>query len=170
MRRLLVLFALLLLGGPLSAQSFKISTKAPDLSDEAWLTERPTESKRITLVEFLHSNNEFSATRVEELRSLAVAYKDSLNVVVVIRHDDAEALRLLAENREYYYVIQTDAQFLRSIGVLYMPYAYVTCPNRRTVWCGNPMFLERQTLENLISDEEYYDKPLRKATSRRTRR
>ena len=157
MKRLLAICVAILLGGSLSAQSLKIGRKAPDLSGLDWLTEHPAESKRTTLVEFMHSNNESATERVAELRKLASENVEKLNVVIVFRKDDNGALRLLAENREYYYIIQTDAHFLRSIGVRYVPYTYITCPKRRTLWCGNPLFLEEQTLKSLISDGEYHD-------------
>ena len=125
-RSLLALCAMIMLGGSLSAQSFRIGTKAPDLSGLDWLTEHPAEIKRTTLVEFFHSNNKNSAERLDWLRGLAVENAEQLNVVIIIRDDDHEALRMLAENREYYYVVQTDARFLRSIGVRYVPYTYIT--------------------------------------------
>lgn len=167
-RSLLALCAMIMLGGSLSAQSFRIGTKAPDLSGLDWLTEHPAEIKRTTLVEFIHSNNKNSAERIDWLRGLAVENAEQLNVVIIIREDDHEALRMLAENREYYYVVQTDARFLRSIGVRYVPYTYITNPKRRTLWCGNPLFLEEQILKSLIGNDN--DRPLRKATSSRTRR
>jgi hypothetical protein len=160
--------AVIMLGGSLSAQSFRIGSKAPDIASLDWLTEHPAEIKRTTVVEFFHSGNKTSAERIEWLRTLAIENAELLNVVIVIRKDDHEALRMLAENREYYYVAQTDARFLRSVGVRYIPYTYITNPKRRTLWCGNPLFLEEQTLKSLIG--EYNDKPLRKATSSRTRR
>ncbi len=170
MRRWSVLLLGLVLSLPCVTQSLKIGDKAPDLAKLAWLTEMPSNLKQTTLVEFFHSSNEVSAERIDELRRLAVENHPQLNVVIFVREDDSEGFRMLAENREYYYVIQTDARYLRSLGVHYVPYTYVTTPKRRTMWCGNPLFLDKQTLITLINDGENNDKSLRKAASRRARR
>lgn len=170
MKRLLVILALTTLCTNLSAQSLKIGGKAPKTDSFEWLTEPPTEKKRTTLVEFFHSSNDVCTGRIKTLCQLAEQHADSLNVIVVVRGDDSRGLKILAENSGNYYVAQLSARTLRSMGVRYVPYAYVTCPKRRTLWCGNPLFLEHETLKILISDGKYYDRPLRKAASGRTRR
>jgi hypothetical protein len=170
MRRWSVLVLSLVLSLPCVAQSFKIGDKAPDLSDLAWLTEMPANLKQTTLVEFIHSSNHLASERIDALRSLAAENHEQLNVVIIVREDDNEGFRMLAENREYYYVIQTDARYLRSVGVNHVPYTYVTDAKRRTLWCGNPLFLDEQTLITLISDSENNDRSLRKRASRQPRR
>lgn len=170
MKRFAVILVFVAIGFGASAQSLRIGGKTPSPDALVWLTELPAEKKRTTLVEFFHSSNEICTSRIEELDRIATEHTDSLNVIVVVRGDDTRGHRMLTERDWGFCVAQLTPRTLRSLGVRYVPYAYVTSPKRRTLWCGNPVFLQYQTLKQLISDGKYYDKPLRKAASRRTRR
>ena len=168
MRRIVVILIALVLSLDATAQSLKIGSKAPDLTGLVWLTRPPAEHRRTTLVEFLHSSNAKAYERIVELERLATHHADSLNVVVVTRMDDSAAHDMLANAP--FYVVSAEPRFMRSVGVQFAPYAYVACPKRHTLWCGNPIFLEDKQLEILISDGTYHDRPLRKAASGRARR
>lgn len=170
MKRLLIIAICAVMCCELSAQSLKIGSKAPKTDPFVWLTPPPVEKKRTTLVEFFHSSNKSCTDRIELLEQLATQHADSLNVIVVVRGDDTRGHQMLADGSQHFYVAQLSPRAMRGIGVRYVPYAYVTCPKRRTLWCGNPVFLEHETLKILISDGKYHDRPLRKAASGRTRR
>ncbi|MBO5655461.1 MAG: hypothetical protein J6R31_03365 [Rikenellaceae bacterium] len=170
MKRIVTILVFVVVSLGASAQSLRIGGKSPSPDALVWLTELPAEKKRTTLVEFFHSSNEICTSRIEELGRIATEHADSLNVIVVVRGDDSLGHQMLTEQNLGFCVVQLTPRALRSLGVRYVPYAYVTSPKRRTLWCGNPVFLQYQTLKQLISDGKYYDKPLRKATSRRTRR
>ena len=170
MKRLLVIAAFLVMCINSWGQIFKIGSKALKAESREWLTEPPTAKRQTILVEFFHSSNSTCVERIDTLRQIASQHADSLTVIVVVRGDDSKGQQILVDKRQGYFVAQTTPRSLRALGVRYVPYAYVACPNRRVAWCGNPVFLKHETLKTIISDGNYNDRPLRKTTSRRTRK
>lgn len=144
--------ACVLLGaGVLSAQRVVVGSYVLTSMDTEWLTDAPNLKGKALFVEFFHSANADCRARVEEVNELAYTYNNIMNVVVVA-HEPAEqvASLLLHDYQNAYVAIDEQGLFFGRFEVPHVPYALLISERGEVLWLGNPMRLDKKTIEKLL--------------------
>ncbi len=147
MKRFILLAAVALCAAATaSAQRLVIGERAPEFTVSRWLTAQPDDGKPMML-EFFHSSNPQSCSRLATLDRIARDNAGSLNVVVVTREDSGEVASMLTGGSPAYFVALDDGgKTFSAFAARYVPYCVILDKRGRVVWVGNPTSLDEETV------------------------
>lgn len=151
MKKILLLTAAVLALSSTAAQRVVVGEKTPDIKISEWLAGKPADSSLPTLLEFFHSSSRQSIDRLPLLEEYAAGYEGQLNVVVVTREpEDLVSNTLLPAPRKYYVAFDDGIKTFENYGVRYVPYGVLIDSRGRVAWFGNPVSLDRATIEKVL--------------------
>ncbi len=136
--------------GSARAQRVKTGEKAPEIRVQEWLSaSRPHGGAR--LVEFFHSSSRQNVHRIPQLEGLASELAGRLDVIVVVRDDDAKAVELLeAQHKPFYTMLDSGGKTVENFDVKFVPYGVLIDSHGRVLWAGNVSSLSREDIEGYL--------------------
>lgn len=132
-------------------QRIVIGDRAPELKAHSWLTAKPNLDGKSVMVEFFHSTNKYSVSRLRELDRLARSSNGKLAVVVVTREHDPKVKSLITNGGPAYYAMLDDAgKTFTAYGTKFVPYAVIYDRKGRVIWLGNPTSLTNEDIIKML--------------------
>lgn len=150
-RTLCILLALLGVTTSLWAQKGEVGERAPRIDGVEWISDAPEEIDGITMVLFFHSANKECREHIESYNTLAYEFRDDMNLIVLTREPAEQVASLLMHDYQFFYVA-TDEQghLFEDFGVRHVPYAVIINRKGRIEWAGNPYYIDKNRLQNII--------------------
>lgn len=134
------------------AQTIALGERTPRFKHAKWLNGNEPKRCDYAYIEFIHSASipcRKSAERIYQ----TVGKMDNVAFVLISHQSAAEIdswVTAYTDHRSG--VVVEDEQIRHSFGVNYAPFAVILDHKRRALWFGNPQLLDKQTIEQLISE------------------
>ncbi|MCD8072427.1 MAG: hypothetical protein LUE10_04505, partial [Alistipes sp.] len=151
MKKLMFIFAALLIATGVGAQRLAIGEKAPEIRVSQWLWGAPSEEGKAKFIEFFHPGSSQYAGRITELRALADKFQAELCVILVSKEPAGSVTEVTGKDGTYFAAIDEGGKTFEAYSVKFVPFSVLIDRRGRVAWFGNPASLSREEIKRLIN-------------------
>ncbi|MEG0788928.1 MAG: hypothetical protein RSB23_02435 [Alistipes sp.] len=150
MKRVVLIFTLLLCFCVAEAQNIVLGTRVPELKVQTWLEGRQPAPSELTYIEFFHSASKSGFASLDHLKLISNKLSTKLSIIVIVQEQETKTLDRLRPycSGQMYIGIDNSGKDFLNFGVSYVPFGVLVNAKDRALWMGNtlkltPAFIEK---------------------------
>ncbi|HEC03897.1 MAG TPA: TlpA family protein disulfide reductase [Phycisphaerales bacterium] len=124
--------------------------KAPELTVEKWLTDKPDAEGKYLLIEFWATWCRQCRLAIPRLNELHVRFGDELAVIGISDEREEIVRRHKEPIMEFHVAIDTQGRMKEKMGVFGIPHAIIVEPGGHVVWEGFPLLKGHELTDQVV--------------------